>query len=99
MIVCGVVMVPEESIETTFPEGQQEGYNAEGVCVAREDVFRLPVIWLLGALAGVVGAFMGYIHMPLVERVEMLETQVHQADIQRAETRRDIHHYHPDTTP
>lgn len=49
----------------------------------KQEILRLPIIYVLSALGAVVGAFMVYLYMPL-------DDKVHKAEVERAEMRKDI---------
>jgi gas vesicle protein len=60
--------------------------------LSKEEFWRLPIVYVLGALGAVVGAFMSLLFMPLSDRVDRVEDAQHEASKERAEMKRDLYY-------
>jgi hypothetical protein len=60
--------------------------------MAREDILRLPIIYLLSALGAGVGFYMVYVHGPLEDEVSSLRGRVNVLERESAGMKSDIRH-------
>jgi hypothetical protein len=60
--------------------------------MSKEDVLRLPIIYLLSALGAGVGFYMAYIHGPLEDEVSSLRERVNILEIGMAGVKSDVRH-------